>query len=93
MGIRTGRQFLDGLKDSREIWLEGERVEDVTTHPKLGRMAHTLADLVSGRIAGRPDSQAVTLFESQGVAIEDVAAALHVYRKAREEGMGQELPF
>ena len=45
MGIRTGQQFLDGLKDSREIWLEGKRVEDVTTDPKLGRMAKTLADL------------------------------------------------
>lgn len=56
-------------------------------------MAHTLADLVSGKIAGRPDSRAVTLFESQGVAIEDVAAALHVYHKAREQSMGQELPF
>ena len=56
-------------------------------------MAHTLSDLVSGNIAGRPDDQAVTLFESQGVAIEDVAAALHVYHKARERGLGQELPF
>ena len=45
MGIRTGRQFLDGLRDSREIWLEGELVQDITTHPKLGRMARTLADL------------------------------------------------
>jgi len=44
-------------------------------------------------IAGRLDDNAITLFESQGVAIEDVAAALHVYRKARERGMGQELPF
>ena len=43
MAIRTGTQFLDGLRDGREIWLDGERVGDVTTHPKLGRMAHTLA--------------------------------------------------
>ncbi|SVD61222.1 uncharacterized protein METZ01_LOCUS414076, partial [marine metagenome] len=45
MGIRTGQQFLEGLKDSREIWLEGARVDDVTRDPKLGRMAKTLADL------------------------------------------------
>ena len=45
MGIRNGRQFLEGLRDGREIWLEGERVADVTTHPKLSRMAHTLAGL------------------------------------------------
>jgi 4-hydroxyphenylacetate 3-monooxygenase len=43
MAIRTGKQFLEGLKDGREIWLEGERVKDVTTHPKFARMAQTLA--------------------------------------------------
>ena len=45
MATRTGKQFLEGLRDDREIWLEGERVEDVTTHPKLARMAQTLADV------------------------------------------------
>ena len=45
MAVRTGEQFLQGLRDGREVWLEGERVEDVTAHPKLNRMAHTLADI------------------------------------------------
>ena len=56
-------------------------------------MAHELKDVVSGMTAGRPDDASITLFESQGVAIEDVAAALLVYQKARERGIGQELPF
>jgi 4-hydroxyphenylacetate 3-monooxygenase len=43
MAIRTGKQFLEGLKDGREIYLEGERVTDVTTHPHFARMAQTLA--------------------------------------------------
>ena len=45
MAVRTGEQFLEGLRDGREIWLEGERVEDVTTHPKMARMAQTLAGI------------------------------------------------
>ncbi len=45
MAVRTGEQFLNGLRDGREVWLEGERVADVTTHPKLTRMAHTLAGI------------------------------------------------
>ena len=45
MGVRNGEQFLEGLQDGREIWLEGERVADVTAHPRLRRMAHTLAGL------------------------------------------------
>jgi ornithine cyclodeaminase/alanine dehydrogenase-like protein (mu-crystallin family) len=56
-------------------------------------MAHELKDVLSGQREGRRDDASITLFESQGVAIEDVAAALHVYHKAREKGMGQELPF
>ena len=37
MGARTGSQFLEGLRTTkREIWVDGERIEDVTTHPKLG---------------------------------------------------------
>ena len=43
MAIRTGAQFLAGLHDEREIYLEGERVADVTTHPRFARMAQTLA--------------------------------------------------
>ena len=40
-GARTGAQFLEGLRgDGREIWLEGERVDDPTTHPKLAGAAH-----------------------------------------------------
>jgi 4-hydroxyphenylacetate 3-monooxygenase len=45
MAVRTGEQFLAGLRDGREVWLEGERVKDVTTHPKLARMAKTLAGI------------------------------------------------
>jgi 4-hydroxyphenylacetate 3-monooxygenase oxygenase component len=45
-GARTGDQFLAGLAgDGREIWLEGERVADPTTHPKLAGAARSLARL------------------------------------------------
>ena len=30
--IRTGEQYKEGLRDGREIWLDGERVKDVTDH-------------------------------------------------------------
>ncbi len=56
-------------------------------------MARELKDIVSGEVTARPNADSITLFESQGVAIEDVAAALLVYHKAKEHGVGQELPF
>ena len=56
-------------------------------------MAHRLQDVVAGRVPGRPTEQSITLFESMGVALEDIAAAQLVYHKAIEQGIGQELPF
>lgn len=53
MGIRTGRQFLDSLRDERKIWLEGEQVADVTKHPLLGPAAFALAELYD--LQHRPD--------------------------------------
>ena len=55
--------------------------------------AHELRQVVSGQVAGRPSPEGVTLFESMGVALEDIAAAELVYRKARLAGVGVELPF
>ena len=31
----TGAEFLESLRDGREVYIYGERVEDVTTHPAL----------------------------------------------------------
>ena len=50
-----------------------------------------LAEVVSGAVQGRPGPDAITLFESQGIGIEDVAAGMYVYRKAVERGMGRPL--
>ena len=30
--LRTGAQYLDSLRDGRQVWINGERVADVTTH-------------------------------------------------------------
>src|ERR1043165_6106460 len=46
MPARTGREYLQGLRDQeREVWLGGERVKDVTTHPGLRRGAEAIASL------------------------------------------------
>jgi 4-hydroxyphenylacetate 3-monooxygenase len=31
--IRTGEEYRESIRDGREVWIDGERVEDVTTHP------------------------------------------------------------
>jgi 4-hydroxyphenylacetate 3-monooxygenase len=43
MGLRTGTEYLAGLKDDRQIWYEGRRIEDPTTEPGLRNTALTVA--------------------------------------------------
>src|SRR4030043_888547 len=35
MALRNGEQYLENLRDGREIYIHGERVEDITRHPSL----------------------------------------------------------
>ena len=50
-----------------------------------------LRDVVAGRVPGRSGPEAITLFESQGLGMEDVAAAMEVYEQAVAQGMGREI--
>ncbi|MBI4200863.1 MAG: ornithine cyclodeaminase family protein [Chloroflexi bacterium] len=54
---------------------------------------HELADVLVGRVPGRPAPDSITLFESQGIGTEDVAAARAVYEAALERGLGQQIPL
>ncbi len=35
MAVRTGQQYIEGLRDDREVWFGGERVADVTEHEQF----------------------------------------------------------
>ena len=41
----TSAEFLESLRDGREIWIYGERVKDVTTHPAFRNTSRMLARL------------------------------------------------
>lgn len=41
-----------------------------------------LGEVLEGRIPGRQSQEEITLFKSLGIAVEDLAAGRHVYRKA-----------
>jgi len=52
-----------------------------------------LGDILTGRHAGRTAAEQITVFESQGMAIQDLAVALRVVAAARARGLGVELPL
>jgi alanine dehydrogenase len=55
--------------------------------------ARELGLVVVGEFPGREDASEITLFESQGIALEDVALAAKIYEKAVKTGAGEKLPF
>ena len=52
-----------------------------------------LGEVIVGRHAGRTSVEQITLFESQGMAIQDLAVALRVLAAAEAKGLGQTIPM
>jgi 4-hydroxyphenylacetate 3-monooxygenase len=43
--MRSGQEYTAGLADGRQVYLDGTRVEDVTTHPAFARQIGVIADV------------------------------------------------
>jgi ornithine cyclodeaminase/alanine dehydrogenase-like protein (mu-crystallin family) len=52
-----------------------------------------LGEVLAGMHPGREHEDELTVFESLGIAVEDLASAELVTRRARERGVGVEVPF
>jgi ornithine cyclodeaminase len=52
-----------------------------------------LGDVMVGRHPGRRNTSEITLFESQGMAIQDLAVAVRLLAAAKEKGLGVTLPM
>jgi len=58
-----------------------------------GHIRAELGDILTGAHSGRTSPEEITLFKSLGLAIEDLAAAAHVYQKAQQANAGTWLEF
>ena len=52
-----------------------------------------LGEIVAGKKAGRESEEEITIFDSTGMALQDVAAAAVLYEKAQKQGSGVRLSF
>ncbi len=57
------------------------------------RQVIELGDIIAGQASGRIDSEQITLFESQGMAVQDLMVGTRILAAARAKGLGKELPF
>jgi ornithine cyclodeaminase len=81
--------------DSREVALleAGDLLPGLEKGRFTPRQLIELGDLVTGFRLGRQHDKDVSLFESQGLAIQDVALGLALLQKARQAVVGQALPY
>ncbi len=69
----------------------GDLIQAFGSDSKRWDEVRELSGIVTGKIPGRTNRDQVTLFKSNGIAIEDVVAAGRVYELARERKMGREV--
>lgn len=60
---RTGAQYLESLRDDRAVFIDGERVEDVTTHPAFAGAARSLARLYD--FSADPANEELMTYETE----------------------------
>jgi len=58
MSVRNGQQFIDHLKATpRDVWINGQQVQDVTTHPAFSASVQQLANLYDMQVAKETEDQ------------------------------------
>jgi 4-hydroxyphenylacetate 3-monooxygenase len=60
--LRTGAEYLRSLNDGRQVFVDGERVADVTKHPAFREAARSVARLYD--IAAEPSNRELMTFTS-----------------------------
>ena len=88
------RSSLVTIDSREELGLEaGNLLRGIETGTVLPEAIRELGQVVAGQIKGRQNPEDITLFASQGLALEDLAAARLVYDRALEQGVGREIDF
>ena len=89
--LGTATLVVDALEQCAEI---GELQHALAAGLMTRADVHAeLVDVVAGRRPGRTREDEITVFDSTGTALQDVAAAAVVYEKARAVGRGLEVRF
>ena len=83
--------FVDSLEQSKQE--AGDLIQPFERRPERWEKVHELAELVSGKVPGRSTLDQITLFKSNGIAAWDLAVAILVYKLARQQHLGRELPL
>ncbi len=68
---------------------EGHLHACIKTGAVMAGAAHaSIGEVVAGKQEGRTSDDQIVIFDSSGLCIQDMAAAIHVYQKAGAQGLG-----
>lgn len=90
--VTRSRLFVDS-RESALAEADDIRIAIADGRIDASHIAGDLAELASERVPGRRNGEEVTLFESCGMAIEDVAAAAFLYERATALNRGTAVEF
>ena len=65
-GVMDGARYIESLRDGREVWLHGEKITDVTTHPAFRNVVRTFAELYDLQ-HDAPTQSVMTYVDDEGV--------------------------
>jgi alanine dehydrogenase len=98
-----GKQELESgiLKKSRifiDCWEQARHSGEINVPVDEGiitrdNIAAKIGDVIIGKAPGRVSDEDITIFDSTGLAVQDVVTAWKVYEKAVETGLGSKINF
>jgi len=99
----AGKQELDPaiLQEARIVvddWTQARHSGEINVPLAQGELRPeqvygSLGEIVAGKKPGRESPEEITVFDSTGLIIQDLALGLAVYQRAKERGLGEEKDF
>ena len=83
--IERARVFVDSVESA------SNEAGDLLIPGLVDRIEGELGAVLLGEVTGRTSADEITLFESLGIAVEDLATAAYVVERAREAGVGTDV--
>ncbi|MGZ7159486.1 MAG: alanine dehydrogenase [Methanobacterium sp.] len=98
-----GKQELDShvLQNARifiDCWDQASHSGEINipVHEGLVRRSDIIGkigDVILGNVSGRTSDEEITVFDSTGLAVQDIVTAWNVYKKAVKQGIGKKMNF
>jgi ornithine cyclodeaminase/alanine dehydrogenase len=87
--LKQARIFVDDMEQS----IHGGEINVAISSRVLTKenIAGTLGEVVAGKCPGRQTKDEITVFDSTGLAIQDIALAAHLYERAVKQKAGMEV--